>query len=59
MKPKILPILEIAITEGVRRGYMLAHKHITNPTEESIIERIEECVLSSLYDYFDINEPLD
>jgi hypothetical protein len=56
MTPKFQVILEQAIEEGVRRGYHLAHKHVENPSEESVIERIEECVLSSLYEYFDFND---
>lgn len=52
MKPKFRVILEQAIEEGVRRGYRRAFKHIENPTEESIFENLEECVMSSLYEYF-------
>lgn len=53
MTPKFRVILEIAINEGVRRGYNLAHKHNLTPSENVIIETIEESVMSSLYDYFD------
>ena len=53
MKPKIHVILSQAIEEGVRRGYSRAHKHNEEPTEEVICETIEDCVMSSLYEYFD------
>ena len=56
MKPKFLVILEQALEEGVKRGYRRAFKHIEDPTEESICQHIEECVMSSLYEYFDFNE---
>jgi hypothetical protein len=56
MKPKTRVILEMAIEEGVRRGWHLAHKHVENPSEGAIIERIEDCVMSSIYEYF-ILEP--
>ena len=52
MKVKTLVILEQAIEEGVRRGYRRAHKHIENPTEESICDDIEECVMAQIYEYF-------
>ncbi len=56
MKPKFLVILDQAINEGVLRGYRRAFKHDENPGEERICEAIEECVLSSLYEYFDFDE---
>jgi hypothetical protein len=52
MKVKTLVILERAIEEGVRRGYRRAHKHIENPTEESICDRIEMCVMEQIHEYF-------
>jgi hypothetical protein len=56
MKPKFRVILDMAIEEGVRRGYHRAFKHVENPTEGAIIEHIEECVMSSIYEYFDFEE---
>ena len=53
MTPKFRVILDQAISEGVLRGYRRAFKHNENPTEESICETIEDCVMSSLYEYFD------
>jgi hypothetical protein len=52
MKPKTRVILEMAIEQGVRRGYARAHKHVENPSEGSIIMNIEECVMSEIYEYF-------
>ena len=52
MIPKFRVILDQAIGEGVKIGYRRAHKHVDNPTEESICEHIEEQVMSSLYEYF-------
>jgi len=56
MKPKIRVILEQAIEDGVRRGYHRAHKHVENPTEDAIIEQIEDCVMSAITDYFTFDE---
>lgn len=59
MKPKFRVILEMAIEEGVRRGYSRAHKHVENPSEHSIIENIEDAVMSSMYEYFDFDDTND
>jgi hypothetical protein len=56
MKPKFRVILEMAIEEGVRRGYSRAYKHVENPTEGAIIEHIEDAVMSSIYEYFDFDD---
>jgi hypothetical protein len=56
MKPKTRVILEMAIEQGVRRGYARAHKHVENPTEGSIIEHIEDAVMSQVYEYFSFDE---
>ena len=56
MTPKFRVILEQALEEGIRRGYRRAFKHNENPTEEIICETIEDCVMGSLYEYFDFPE---
>ena len=52
MKPKIRVILEKAIEEGVMCGYYHAHKHIENPSEDSIIIHIQEAVMTQIHEYF-------
>ena len=52
MTPKFHVILDQAISEGIRRGYMRAFKHNEDPSEEIICDTIEDCVMSSLYEYF-------
>jgi predicted Zn-dependent protease with MMP-like domain len=56
MRAKIRVILTQAIEQGARRGYRRAFKHVENPTEESICEHIEECVMSEIYEYFTFDE---
>ena len=56
MKPKFRVILEQALEEGIRRGYMRAFKHNEDPSEDIICETIEDCVMGSLYEYFDFPE---
>lgn len=56
MKPKTRVILDMAIEQGVRRGYHKAYKHTDAPTDEAVISTIEECVIGALYEYFDFEE---
>jgi hypothetical protein len=56
MKPKIRVILEQAIEDGVRRGYHRAFKHIDSPAEQTILDSIEDCVMSQIYEYFTFDE---
>ncbi len=56
MKVYLRVILEMAIEEGVRRGYSRAHKHVENPTEDCIIEQIEDAVMSQIYEYFTFDD---
>ena len=56
MKAKTRVILEMAIEQGVARGYRRAHKHVDNPNEGSIMAHLEECVMSQIYEYFTFDE---
>jgi hypothetical protein len=56
MKPKFHVILEQAIEDGVRRGWHRAHKHVENPSQESVWEEIENGVMSSIHEYFTFDE---
>ena len=52
MKAKTRVILEMAIEQGVARGYSRAHKHVENPAGYDILQSIEDCVMSQIYEYF-------
>jgi hypothetical protein len=52
MKPKTCVILEMAIGEGITRGWHLAHKHVDDPSPEAIKDRLEDAVMSAIMDYF-------
>ena len=56
MRPKFRVILDQAIEEGVRRGYHKAYKHTDAPTDEAVINTIEDCVMGALYEYFDFED---
>ena len=56
MKPKIRVILEQAIEAGVRRGYHRAYKHTDDPSDEAVINTIEDCVMGEIYEYFTVED---
>jgi hypothetical protein len=56
MKPKAREVLELAVEQGVARGYRRAHKYVEHPTEEAILSSIEEYVMSAIYDWFEFDE---
>ena len=52
MKPKLFVILELAIEEGVKRGWHKAHKHNEDPEDHVVMSAIETHVMSAIHDYF-------
>jgi hypothetical protein len=52
MRPRIYPLVEEAVEVGTRRGYRLAHKHVEDPTEEAIINKITDCVMGEIAERF-------
>jgi hypothetical protein len=56
MKPKFFHILNLAVEEGVRQGWHRSHKHVENPSEDAIIEAIEDAVMSAIHEYFTFDE---
>lgn len=56
MRPKFRVLLDMAIEEGVQRGWRQAHKHVENPEEHAVIERISDAVMSQIYEYFTFDD---
>lgn len=56
MKAKTLVILEMAIEQGIARGYRRAFKHNDSPLEGAILDSIEECVMGQIHEYFTFDE---
>lgn len=52
MQAKTRLILENCIEAGAKRGYHRAFKHNENPSEEAILESIEESIMGEIYEYF-------
>lgn len=52
-------MLSECVEEGIAYGWMRAHKHVDNPTEESIKEAIHNAVMASISEYFLFDEVRD
>ena len=59
MTPKFQRVFDDCLENGIRRGYARAHKHVENPGEEIILDNIQECIMSELYEYFNFKEEDD
>lgn len=54
MQPKDHMALHRAVEEGVIIGYRRAFKHTESPTEDQIVAAIENAVITSIYEWFDV-----
>ena len=54
MKPKILPVLEMCIENGLSYGYRRAFKHNDDPTEDQITQAIKDAVMHEIHEWFDM-----
>jgi hypothetical protein len=53
MKPKVIPVLENCIQDGIAFGWSRAHKHVDQPSEELIKQEIENQIWHNLYEAFE------
>lgn len=56
MKARTRLVLSDCIERGAARGWRMAHKHVENPTEEAILERIEDAIMAEIYEWFSFEE---
>ena len=56
MKPKILPVLEMCIENGLSYGYRRAFKHTDDPTEDQITQAIKDAIMLELYEWCDFDK---
>ena len=56
MKPKMLPVLEMCIENGLTYGYSRAFKHTDDPTEDQITQAIKDAIMHELYEWFDMEK---
>jgi len=58
MKPKILPVLEMCIENGLSRGIRRAYKHLDEPSEEHMLDVMEKAIMEEIYEWFEFEEKI-
>ena len=56
MKPKTYQLLEFVIENGLRLGYLRAHKHDNTPSEEHILQQQLDAIMLEIHNWFDFQE---
>lgn len=56
MTPKILPLLERCIQDGLSYGYARAFKHVDNPSPAAIQSAQLEAIMLEIHEAFDFEE---
>lgn len=56
MKVRTRLVLNECVERGAARGWRMAHKHVETPTEEVILERIEDAIMAEIYEWFSFEE---
>jgi hypothetical protein len=56
MKPKVYPVLEMAVDDGVVYGLNRAYKYTDNPSREEIIAQITNSVMNSICEWFELSD---
>ena len=54
MKPKIYPVLEMCLENGITLGYNRAFKHNDHPSIDVIKESIHNAISDEIYEWFDL-----
>jgi len=52
MKARTQVILGDCIERGAARGWQMAHKHVEKPTQEAILEQIQDSIMAEIYEWF-------
>jgi hypothetical protein len=55
--PKLYPLLEQAVENGVACGWRRAHKHTDQPTEDLMCDAVTQAVLHEICERFHFVEP--
>jgi hypothetical protein len=56
MKPKVYPVLDMAVENGVHYGLNRAYKYTDDPSREQIVAEVTEAVLNSICEWFDLSD---
>ena len=56
MKPKVYPVLEMAVEDGVAYGVNRAYKYTDDPSRDEFIAQLTDSVMNSLCEWFDMSD---
>lgn len=59
MTPDEYKVLDMAVRDGVAIGYRRAFKYDDNPSEDAVIEKISENVMTQISEWFRFREIAD
>jgi hypothetical protein len=59
MIPKIYPLLERCIEDGLSRGWTRAHKHTETPSEQLILDEQMNAITLEIFEWFEFKEPFE
>lgn len=54
MRPKLIPVLEDCIENGLKLGLNRAHKHTDNPSDEQIIDQQHSAIMGQIWERMDM-----
>ncbi len=54
MTPRFHEVLELALEQGIDRGWAIAHKHEAVPSHDKVKDCIYDAVRGSLYEWFEM-----
>ncbi len=57
MKPRLIPVLEQCIENGINLGWNRAHKHDDAPPAEHVRQFIQAEIWNELYERFQFEQP--
>lgn len=55
MKPKMYLLVEHCVEVGALRGYRRAHKHIEKPSENVLLDNIQNCIMEEFCEWFEFS----
>lgn len=56
MKIRTRMVLSECIERGASRGWNMAHKHVESPKEGDILDKIHDCIMGEIYEWFSFDE---
>jgi len=56
MKAKDYLVLQMCIENGLTRGYLHAHKHTEEPSEQLMLDVMEHAIMEDICEWFEFDE---